>query len=249
MGCRLFLAGAGGVVGKRLVPLLLNAGHEVFGTTRSPTRADELRTAGVEPVVIDVFDAEQLMRTMTAIRPHIVIHQLTDLPRGLDPARMGEAITRNARIRDEGTRNLVEAANAAGVLRVIAQSIVWAYAPGREPHVEDDALDLAAEGLRAISVGGVAALEHWILDSPPIEGVVLRYGQIYGPGTGTDEPAGSAPLHVDAAASAAMLAIDTNARGVFNIAEPNAYASSDKARRELGWQPGFRQRDLAFARD
>lgn len=227
------------------MPLVLNAGHEVFGTTRSPARAQELRAAGIEPVVVDVFDAAELATKLAAVRPDVVIHQLTDLPRGLDPGRMADAIRRNARIRDEGTRNLVEAAIAAGVRRMIAQSIIWAYAPGPEPHVEEDPLDLSAEGLRAVSVGGVAALERWTLNSAPIEGVVLRYGQLYGADTGTDEPSGSAPLHIDAAANAALLAIDKGAPGVFNIAEPNAYASTEKALRELGWDSVYRCKGVA----
>ena len=107
---------------------------------------------------------------------------------GLEPGRMAEAIARNAHIRDEGTRNLLTAAAAAGARRVVAQSIAWAYAPGPEPHRESDPLDLGAVGSRAVSVRGIAALEYWILNSPPLAGVVLRYGQFYGPGTGVDAP-------------------------------------------------------------
>ena len=95
---------------------------------------------------------------------------------------MQEATSRNARIRDEGTRNLVRAAIAAGARRLIAQSIAWAYAPGPEPHRETDPLDTGAEGMRGISVRGVAALENRTLNSPPLEGLVLRYGRLYGPG-------------------------------------------------------------------
>ncbi|HEX5327166.1 MAG TPA: NAD(P)-dependent oxidoreductase [Acetobacteraceae bacterium] len=240
MGRRVFLAGAGGAIGKRLVPLLLGAGHAVFGTTRSSVRARELAAAGIEPVVVDVFDAPTLSRKMAGIRPEIVIHQLTDLPPGLDPTRMADATARNARIRDEGTRNLVSAAVAAGVRQLIAQSIAWVYAPGPEPHVEDDPLDTAAEGPRAISIGGVVALERWTLYSPPLRGVVLRYGRIHGPGTGAETPREHTPLHVDAAASAALLAMETGASGIFNIAEPNPHVAIDKARRELGWDPDFR---------
>jgi nucleoside-diphosphate-sugar epimerase len=240
MGYRVFLAGACGAIGKRLTPLLRSGGHQVSGTTRSAAKADTLRALGAEPVVVDVFDAEALRRALTAFRPDIVIHQLTDLPPGLDPSRMGEAIVRNARIRDEGTRNLVTAANAASARRLVAQSIAWAYAPGPEPHSEDDLLDIRAEGGRAISVGGVVALENWTLNSPPLEGVVLRYGHLYGPGTGVDKPANSDPLHVDAAAYAALLAMDHGAPGIFNIAEPNAYVVTEKARAELGWNADFR---------
>lgn len=240
MARTVFLAGAAGAIGRRLVPLLLEAGYEVFGSTRSKARAEGLKALGVEPAVVDVFDAEALSRAVAAHHPEIVIHQLTDLPRGLDPARMADAIARNARIRVDGTRNLVDAAIAAGVHRLIAQSMTWAYAPGAEPHGEDDPLDLAAEGPRATSVRGVAALEQAVLNASPIEGVVLRYGQLYGPGTGADAPAGNAPLHVDAAAQAALLAIDRARPGIYNVAGANAYADTGKARRELGWDPAFR---------
>src|SRR5438309_419985 len=111
---RIFLAGASGAIGKRLVPLLLDAGYHVVGTTRSTAKADALSAAGVEPVVVDVFDGPELTRAVSAARPDIVVHQLTDLPPGLDPSQMAEGTRRNARVRDEGTRNLVAAALASG---------------------------------------------------------------------------------------------------------------------------------------
>jgi nucleoside-diphosphate-sugar epimerase len=243
MSHRIFLAGASGAIGRRLGRLLRDAGHEVTGTTRSAAKADALREIGVEPVIVDVFDADALARAVRTARPSTVIHQLTDLPPGLDPARMDEAIARNARLRREGTRHLVLAAIAAGARRLIAQSIAWAYAPGPEPHGEDDPLDAGATGARAVSVGGVIALEEAVLNAAPLEGIVLRYGQLYGPGTGVDRPTGSAPLHVDAAAYAALLAIDRGAPGAYNIAEPNAYVATDKARSGLGWEPGLRLAD------
>jgi nucleoside-diphosphate-sugar epimerase len=240
MGKRILLAGASGAIGRRLAPLLRGAGHRVVGTTRSAVKVEALRALGVEPVIVDVFDAETLTRSVASIRPDVVIHQLTDLPQGLDPGRMEEAIRRNARIRDEGTRNLVRAAIAAGAHRLVAQSIAWAYAPGPEPHLEEDPLDLDANGLRAVSVGGVAALETWTLNAASLAGVVLRYGHIYGPGTGADGPTDPISLHVDAAAYAALLAIETGAQGIFNIAEPNKHVATDKAHAALGWNPDVR---------
>ena len=109
----LFLAGATGAIGRRVAPLLVAAGWRVVGTTRSPEKARMLRELGVEPVVVDVFNAAALHEALAAARPEVVVHQLTDLPPGLDPARMADAAQRNARIRDEGTRNLVAAAVAA----------------------------------------------------------------------------------------------------------------------------------------
>jgi len=245
---KVFLAGAAGAVGKRLVPLLLDAGHDVIGTTRSTTKADELRAAGVRPLVIDVFDASALSRAMSSARPEIVIQQLTDLPPGLDPTLMAEGTRRNARMRREGTRNLVAAALEGSVRRLIAQSIAWMYAQGAEPHLEDDPLDIHAEGARAITVDGVATLERLVVESPPIDGIVLRYGHLYGPGTGA-EIAGEAPsLHVDAAASAALLAIENAHEGIYNIAEPSSYLSVEKAVREFAFDPHFRLRPLSLVR-
>jgi nucleoside-diphosphate-sugar epimerase len=162
MGQRILLAGASGAVGRRLAPLLRDAGHQVAGTTRSAAKAQVLQALGIDPVVVDVFDAQTLSRVVASIRPDIVIHQLTDLPKGLDPSLMTEAVVRNARIRDEGTRNLVRAAVAAGTRRLVAQSIAWVYAPGPEPHVETNPLDVDAKGDRGVSVRGVAALENWV---------------------------------------------------------------------------------------
>ena len=240
MSYRIFLAGAAGAIGRRLTPLLRDAGHAVVGTTRSPAKVEMLRALGVEAVLVDVFDAAALSRAVAAARPEIVIHQLTDLPKDLDPKLMGEAIPRNARIRDEGTRNLVNAAKAAGARRLVAQSIGWAYASGPEPHRESDPLDAGAEGDRGITVRGVIALEDLTLASPPLEGVVLRYGQLYGPGTHSATPSKSAPVHVDAAAYAALLAIDRGRAGAYNIAQPNPHMATEKARAELGWDPDFR---------
>lgn len=240
MPLRIFLAGAAGAIGRRMLPLLSDAGHSVVGTTRSAAKAESLRAQGVETVLLDVFDAAALTRAVKAARPDVVIHQLTDLPRNLEPSLMAQAIPRNARIRSEGTRNLVGAAKAAGVRRVIAQSIGWAYAPGPEPHAESDPLDAEAEGDRGITVRGVIALEDQVLASPPLDGIVLRYGRLYGPGTHSAVPSASAPVHVDAAAYAAVLAIDRGRPGAYNIAQPNKHIATEKGLMELGWDAAFR---------
>src|ERR1700743_2711374 len=158
----LFLAGATGAIGRRVAPLFVAAGWRVVGTTRSSDKAPMLRELGVEPVVVDVFDAAALRDALEAVRPQVVMHQLTDLPPGLDPARMAEASQRNARIRDEGTRNLVAAAVAADVRRIVAQSIGFAYADGPLPHSEGDPLDSDFDGPRGVSLRGVASLERQV---------------------------------------------------------------------------------------
>jgi nucleoside-diphosphate-sugar epimerase len=227
------------VIGRRLVPLLQRRGYDVVGTTRSRARATELERLGAMPITVDVFDREGIVRAVAAVRPRVVIHQVTDLSGGFAPEHLSQTLAQNARVRTEGTRNLVLAAQAAGVQRLIAQSIVWVYAPGPEPHTETDPLDLAADGARALTIQGVVALERAVLQAPPIEGIVLRYGWFYGPGT-NEEPAGDPGVHVDAAAHAAVLAIDRGTSGLYNVAEPRSHVSVDKARRELAWDPAFR---------
>ena len=237
---KIFLAGATGAVGKPLCLLLMRAGFEVVGMTRSPDKAAALARLGIVPAIIDALDAAGLARAVAEARPEIVIHQLTDLPPGLDPKLLEPAIARNSRLRTEGTRNLVAAALAAGARRIIAQSVAFAYASGPEPALEEHPLDLVASGLRGVTVTGVAALERAVMETPGFAGVVLRYGRFYGPGTGFERPAGRAPVHVDAAAHAALLAIARGRPGLYNIAEEDGAVSSAKARRELGWDAGFR---------
>lgn len=236
---RIFLAGAAGAIGRRLVPLLVDAGHQVTGSTRSLEKAAGLRAAGVIPVVLDVFDADAVQAALFDARSEILIHQLTDLPQQFDPAKLAEALERNARIRIEGTRNLIGAARAAGVQRVIAQSIAFAYAPGPEPHQESDPL-APAEGPMRASMKGVTTLEGLTTTTPGIEGLVLRYGRLYGPGTWAPAPSGQTGVHVDAAAHAAFLAVARGNPGTYNIADDDGSVSIAKARQELGWNPEFR---------
>jgi len=235
----LFLAGAAGAIGRRLAPLLIADGWRVVGTTRSDGKAPILRGLGIEPVIVDVFDAGALGDAVAQAGPSVIVHQLTDLPPGLDPARMAEATIRNARIRDEGTRNLLSAAVHAGVRRLIAQSVAFAYADGPVPHGEDDPLNLEAEGARGVSARGVASLEQQVLEAP-LDGIILRYGRLYGPGTGFDAASGPGPVHVDAAANAARLAVTRGAPGAYNIAENDGAVSSEKAKRLLDWDAGWR---------
>ena len=178
------------MIGQRLVPLLIEGGHRVTGTTRSPERAEFLRRAGVKPVVVDVFDAIALRSAVADAAPEVVIHQLTDLVLFTDAATRPEALERNARIRTQGTANLVAAALMAGARRLIAQSISFVYAPGPEPHRESDVLNLADPRFRR-SVEGVHALEREVTKTPGIDGIVLRFGWFYGPGSGANEPRNS----------------------------------------------------------
>jgi uncharacterized protein YbjT (DUF2867 family) len=192
---RIFLAGATGVIGTRLLPLLIEAGHEVAGMTRSAAKADQVRAAGAEPVVCDVYDLDALTAAVVAFRPELVMHQLTDLPD--DAALLPELAGANARIRGEGTRNLIAAAQAAGAKRFLAQSIAWDPPAGRGAVVQ--------------------AHEDAVLD---IGGVVVKYGQFYGPGTYYEsEPPADPRVHVDDAAARTVSLVDV-ASGVVVIADP-----------------------------
>jgi nucleoside-diphosphate-sugar epimerase len=236
---RIFLAGATGVVGRRLAVLLRDAGHDVVGTTRTAAKMPRLGALGVTPVVVDVLEASALALAVAAAQPDVVIHQLTDLPSAPGTPGYPASQVANRRLRIEGTRNLMSAAGRAGVRRAIAQSIAFVYAPGEGTRTEDDPLDLAAEGVRQLTVQGIVALEHATLQTPGIEGVVLRYGLLYGPDTWYATPPRPPSVHVDAAARAALLAVSKGA-GVYNIAEDDGAVSSARARRELGFDPEFR---------
>jgi uncharacterized protein YbjT (DUF2867 family) len=172
---RIFLAGATGVIGIRLLPLLVDEGHTIAGMTRSPQNIDRLRALGAEPVVCDVFDAVALTEAVTAFAADAVVHQLTDLPDRVD--QLADFAARNDRMRTEGTRNLVAAARAAEAGHLLAQSIAWTPS-GRADAVEEH--------------------ERQVLDAG---GVVVRYGQLYGPGTFYEDTIPPHPrIHVDEAA-------------------------------------------------
>ena len=227
------------MIGRRLVPLLVAAGHAVIGSTRSPVKAAAIAAQGAAPVLVDVFDAAELMSVVQAAKPQLVMHQLTDLPSAPGTPDYDAGLERNARLRIDGTRNLVAAAKAAGVTRLIAQSIAFVYAPGDGLRVESDPLDIGATSARRRTVEGVMALEDATLAMP--DGIVLRYGLLYGPGTWFERVKRGAPgLHVDAAAHAALLALTKAKHGIYNVAEDDGAVSSDKAKRDFGFDAAFR---------
>ncbi|QAY59586.1 NAD-dependent epimerase/dehydratase family protein [Microbacterium protaetiae] len=192
---RVFLAGASGVIGRRLVPLLRIAGHEVAGLTRSPQNAALIDELGATSVVCDVYDADALAAALAGYQPDLVLHELTDLPD--DPAQIEDFRERHARIRIEGTHNLLAAARAAGTTRVLAQSVAWPMPAG-------PAHDSVAELERSVLAAG---------------GVVLRYGQFYGEGTYHADTIPSAPrIQIDRAAEATVDALD-EATGVLELTD------------------------------
>lgn len=181
---RIFLAGATGVIGVRLVPLLIAAGNQVAGMTRSPGKTEQLRALGAVPVVCDAFDRDAVIEAVRTFRAQCVLNELTDLPD--DRSRIRETAALNARIRREGNHNLLAAAEAAGARQFLAQSVAW---------------ELPGEGGEA-----TRELERSVLAA---DGVVLRYGQFYGPGTYYEHRLPAPPrVQIDTAAARTVEALD-----------------------------------------
>ena len=242
MACnkKVFVAGASGVIGRALCKMLVKDGWTVYGTTRSENKIEMLKQIGVEPVVVDVYDEKKLEEIINSINPKIVFHQLTDLPAGLDPAKMQEALISNAKLREIGTRNLVNASIKAGVKKMIAQSIAFVYEPSTLPHTEESALLNFEDPIYGSTSKAVASLEEQVLNAPFI-GIVLRNGLLYGNGTGFDNPVDFVPpVHVEAAAHAAFLAIKCTKNGIYNISDVDDRLSTQKAKTKLKWNPDFR---------
>jgi nucleoside-diphosphate-sugar epimerase len=235
---KIFVAGAFGAIGIRLVPMLLADGWDVMGMTRSRERAEAMQALGFAAVQADAFDADSVRSAVCDFGPDVLVHQLTDLPRDLSKLD-DKALERNASLRKLGTRHLVDAALQAGVTRIIAQSIAFDYAPGLKPHRERHLL-AGRLPMASPSSGGVVSLEDQV-SSCPIPSVILRYGRLYGPGTGSDQPWGAAAIHVDAAAHAAALAARLNVTGIYNIAESDGEVDTTSAEANLSWTASWRQ--------
>jgi nucleoside-diphosphate-sugar epimerase len=234
---RVFVAGASGVIGRPLVRQLVAAGHEVTGMTRRQERAEEICAAGAAAVVCDVFDAEALREVVVAAAPEAVIHVLTALPRRYNPR--SDYLAATNRIRVEGTRNLVAAAEAAGARRLVAESIAFAYRPQDGwAKGEEEPLFTDAPGRFGAAFEAVSELERAVLGAEGIEGVVLRYGWVYGSGTYYDRGEQQAEevmkrrlpivgkgtgtfsfVHVEDAASATVAALEHGAPGIYNVVD------------------------------
>ena len=194
---KIFLAGATGVIGARLLPLMLAEGHVIAAMTRTPSKTEGLRAAGVTPVLCDVFDREALIAAVKGFRPDIVVHQVTDLPDQIE--NLAEFLPRNNRVRSEGTQNLLAAAQAANSSGFIAQSIAWRTGPGTGPVLDAHENSVVAAG-----------------------GAVLRYGLFYGPETFFEnEPPPHPRIHVDEAARRTTPFL-AGRPGIFTITEDDA---------------------------
>jgi 2-alkyl-3-oxoalkanoate reductase len=235
---RVFVAGASGAVGRPLVPKLVAAGHEVTGMTRSESKAEDVRRAGARAVVADVFDVDALGAAMEEARPEVIVHELTALPDRID-FRKADTYAATNRVRTEGTRNLIDAARTAGARRIVCQSIAFAYRmDGEGLKTENDPLLSEAAGAFGSGVRALREMEAMVLGADGLDGLVLRYGFFYGPGTyyaadgtSTDDVRrrrmpivgkGSGVfsfIHVDDAADATVAAVERGSPGVYNVTD------------------------------
>ncbi len=234
---RIFVAGGTGAIGRPLVSRLVEAGHQVTVFSRSEERVTALGLPDVVPAVGDAFDPDRVLRTVQAARPEVVVNQLTNLPQSTNPWAIKRGFDRTCRLRAEVSGTLMAAARSAGARRVVAQSISFAYRPGPGVRTESDPLWTAAGGQVGKLVGAVATLESATRGDRSVEGVVLRYGSFYGPGT-YFAPGGMYAamlkrrmlpiagngggifglVHVDDAATATVAALD-GPTGTFNVVD------------------------------
>ena len=236
---RVFVAGASGAIGRPLVPRLVAAGHEVTGTTRSEERAEAIRAAGARSAICDALDADALRAAVVEAAPQVVVHELTALPHRFNP-RDKQMYAPTNRVRREGTRNLIAAAQVAGAQRLVCESIAFAYATGERPEVKEEDAPLALEAPLPFgdSVRAIEEMERAVVGPGGLEGLVLRYGWFYGPGTYFADDGSVARdvrrrrlpvigkgvgrysfVHVDDAASATVAAVERGAPGVYNVVD------------------------------
>jgi len=237
---RVFLAGATGAIGKRLLPLLVQAGHSVTGMTRTESKAADIRAAGAGAAVVDALDATAVANAVERATPEVIVHELTAIPQDLDVRKFEQQFKLTNRLRTEGTDNLLAAASRAGVKRVVAQSYAaWPYErTGGAVKTEADPLDPDPPAAMRETLHAIQHLESAVLHARGIDGTVLRYGGFYGPGNAIGE--GGAVLeavrhrrfpvigggtgiwsfiHIDDAARATVAAVERGAPGIYNITD------------------------------
>ncbi|WP_152186392.1 NAD-dependent epimerase/dehydratase family protein [Segeticoccus rhizosphaerae] len=235
---RILVAGATGAIGRQLVPRLVTAGHEVHGMTRSESKQDLLRGLGAVPVVADALDPDQVAEAVGRARPEVIVHELTAIG-GLDLRQMDRSFAATNRLRTEGTDNLLSAGQAVGVRRFVAQSYFAAYArTGGPVKNEEDAVDPSPAREMRETVAAILHLEEAVLGAQWTQGIVLRYGGFYGPGTSL-APGGDQTemvrkrrfplvgdgagvwsfIHVADAADATAAAVERGTRGIYNIVD------------------------------
>jgi nucleoside-diphosphate-sugar epimerase len=237
---RVFVAGASGVIGSRLVPALVRNGHQVVGTTRTPAKTERLRQLGAHPVVVDALDEVAVKDAVAMAAPDVVVHELTAIPDAVDPRKLDQQFALTNRLRTEGTNHLLEAARAVGVRRLVAQSFApWVYArTGGPVKVESDAIETEPPASVRRTLAGILHVERTLAEATDLEGIALRYGGFYGPGTSLGEGgpvlemvrkrrfpivgSGSGVwsfVHIDDAAAATAAAIERGAPGNYNVTD------------------------------
>jgi nucleoside-diphosphate-sugar epimerase len=253
---KIFLAGATGAIGQQLVPLLVSGGHQVIASTRTPDKMARLREAGARPVVMDGLKRDDVIRAVTAARPDVIVHQMTALTHMKSLKRFDDEFAMTNRLRTEGTIHLLEAARAAGVGRFVAQSYTnWTNVrAGGRIKTEDDLLDPTPPKTMRQTIDAIRRLDELVFTAAGITGIVLRYGNFYGPGTSV-APGGDIVeavrrrqfpivgngagvwsfIHIADAANAARIAIERGPSGIYNIVD-------DEPAEESVWLP-----DLADA--
>ncbi|MGH6935644.1 MAG: NAD-dependent epimerase/dehydratase family protein, partial [Methylocella sp.] len=243
---KIFVAGATGALGRRLIPLLRAAGHEVAGLTRSPAKAGLLRDMGATPVIADALDPSAMMDVLQREKPEVVVHELTSIKK-VDLRNFDQGFATTNRLRTEGTDNLLAAARKAGVGRFIAQSFAgWTYVRTGGPiKTEEDPLDSEPPAAFRRTLEAIRYLESAITGEVNLEGLVLRYGSFYGPGTAVSEQGWMVNdvrkrrtpiigggtgvwsfIHVDDAARFTSAAITRGAPGIYNIVDDDPAAVS-----------------------
>jgi nucleoside-diphosphate-sugar epimerase len=237
---KILVAGATGALGRKLVPLLVARGHEVVGLTRSASGREAVRGLGATPIVADALDADAVARAVEAAGPEVIVHELTALAGGLDLRRFDRSFAATNRLRTEGTDHLLAAGRAVGVGRFVAQSYAgWPYArEGGAVKTEEDRLDPAPAAAMRETHEAIRHLEEAVVGAVWTEGVVLRYGGLYGPGTSMTRGGDHVDLirrrrfpvvgdgggvwsfvHVEDAAEATVAAVERGRRGIYNIVD------------------------------
>jgi nucleoside-diphosphate-sugar epimerase len=238
---KVFVAGATGALGKQLLPMLAANGHEVTGMTRTPAKRDLVRSLGAKPVVADALDPEAVAQAVAESEPDVIVHQLTALAGSLDLRKFEQSFALTNRLRTEGTDYLLAAGRAVGVKRFLAQSYAgWPFArTGGWIKNEDDPLDPTPVAAVRTTIEAIRHLEEAVLGAGWTEGVVLRYGGFYGPGTSLSLPDGEhvrlirerkfpiigngdgmwSLIHIEDAAAATVAATERGTRGIYNVVD------------------------------
>ena len=261
---KILVAGATGAVGRRLVPLLVAGGHRVVATTRTPDKLNNLRSMGAEPVLMDGLDREEVIKAVTSSRPDVIVHQMTALASMRSLKKFDEQFALTNRLRIEGTSHLVAAAELAGTRKFVAQSYAgWRIErDGGRVKTEADPLDPHPPLVVARTLEAIQMLERIVSTTAGLNGMALRYGSLYGPGTSISADGEIVELirqrkfpligggagvwsfiHVDDAARATQLAIERGAPGIYNIVDDEPAEVSEwlpDLARALGAKPPYR---------